>query len=79
MAMTDPSPIPSTTATAPRRFALLHIPVAFGTATTWGDMRAMVEHAGAYADDDRVEVTWMWNDPKEIDAIVIRADGPLGG
>lgn len=71
---------PTGTAAAPstrRQFPLVHIPVAFGIATTWGEMRAMVEHATAYADDDLVDVTWMWNDPQQIDAIVIRADGRL--
>ena len=61
-----------------KQFDLLHVPVAFGVATTWGDLRAMVDHATAYDDDDPVEVTRMWNDPDQLDAVVIRSDGPLG-
>lgn len=76
--MTNSIPTPGPDATF-RRFPLVHVPAEFGIATTWGDMRAMVEHAASYADDDLVEVTWMWNDPQQINAIVIRADGPLEG
>jgi len=65
--------------TPPRRIPIIHARMSFGFATTWGDMRAMVDAANSYQDDDLVEVTWNPYDPNDLDAIVIRSTGPTEG